>query len=47
MPAPFLVLDQVAVGYDATSVLLYIDLRLGVDDRIALLGANGEGKSTP
>ena len=41
-----LVLDQVAVGYNGTPVLCKLDLRLDADDRIALLGANGEGKST-
>jgi ATP-binding cassette subfamily F protein 3 len=47
MPAPPLVtLDQVAVGYGGPPVLRDIDLRLDPDDRIALLGANGNGKST-
>ncbi len=47
MPAPPLVtLDQVAVGYGGPPVLTGIDLRLDPDDRIALLGANGNGKST-
>ena len=46
LPPPVLVLDQVAVGYDGTPVLRKLDLRLDADDRIALLGANGEGKST-
>jgi ATP-binding cassette subfamily F protein 3 len=40
------VLDHVAVGYDGKPVLRNLDLRLDGDDRIALLGANGEGKST-
>ena len=46
LPPPVLVLDQVAVGYHDTPVLRNLDLRLDADDRIALLGANGEGKST-
>ena len=46
LPPPVLVLDQVAVGYNGTPVLRKLDLRLDADDRIALLGANGEGKST-
>jgi ATP-binding cassette, subfamily F, member 3 len=47
MPAPPLVtLDDVAVGYGGPPILRGIDLRLDPDDRIALLGANGNGKST-
>ena len=46
LPPPMLVLDQVAVGYDGVPILSKLDLRLEADDRIALLGANGEGKST-
>jgi ATP-binding cassette subfamily F protein 3 len=34
------------VGYDEKPVLSRLNLRLDSDDRIALLGANGEGKST-
>ena len=36
---------SVAVGYNQASGLRKLDLRLDADDRIALLGANGEGKS--
>ena len=44
---PLLTLDGVAVGYDpGEPVLRRLDLRLDPDDRIALLGANGNGKST-
>jgi ATP-binding cassette subfamily F protein 3 len=44
---PLLTLDRVAVGYSpAAPVLRGLDLRLDPDDRIALLGANGNGKST-
>ncbi|HZB92053.1 MAG TPA: ATP-binding cassette domain-containing protein [Stellaceae bacterium] len=44
---PLLTLDDVAVGYEAEEpVLRRLELRLDPDDRIALLGANGNGKST-
>jgi len=44
---PLLTLDGVAVGYAPSEpVLRRLDLRLDPDDRIALLGANGNGKST-
>jgi ATP-binding cassette subfamily F protein 3 len=46
LPPPLMVLDRVAVGYDGKPVLRNLDMRLDADDRIALLGANGEGKST-
>ena len=44
---PLITLDGVSVGYDpAKPVLRKLDLRIDPDDRIALLGANGNGKST-
>ena len=43
---PLLALDQVSAGYDKRVVLSGMDLRIDPDDRIALLGANGNGKST-
>src|SRR5690242_17278858 len=44
---PLLTFDQVSVGYaPGKPVLRRLDLRLDPDDRIALLGANGNGKST-
>ena len=44
---PLISLDRVAVGYEpGRPVLTGIDLRLDPDDRIAVLGANGNGKST-
>ena len=44
---PLITLDRAAVGYQPdTPVLRGLDLRLDMDDRIALLGANGNGKST-
>ena len=46
LPPPLITLDGVAAGYDGKPVLRDLDLRLDADDRIALLGANGNGKST-
>ncbi|MBB6306926.1 ABC-F family ATP-binding cassette domain-containing protein [Xanthobacter tagetidis] len=44
---PIVVLDHVAVGYvPGKPVLRGLDLRIDEDDRIALLGPNGNGKST-
>ena len=44
---PMLSMYQVSVGYEpAKPVLRGLDLRIDPDDRIALLGANGNGKST-
>ena len=43
---PLLALNDVAVGYDDQPILKGLDLRIDMDDRIALLGANGNGKST-
>ena len=43
---PLITIDQGSVGYDGKAVLKNLNLRLDQDDRIALLGANGEGKST-
>ncbi len=43
---PMLVLERAAAGYDGRPVLSKLSLRLDADDRIALLGANGNGKST-
>jgi ATP-binding cassette subfamily F protein 3 len=44
---PLLSLYDVSVGYETEKpVLRRLDLRLDPDDRIALLGANGNGKST-
>jgi len=44
-PPLFSVLNA-SVGYDGTPVLSKLSLRLDEDDRVALLGANGNGKST-
>jgi ATP-binding cassette subfamily F protein 3 len=44
---PIIAVDNVTVGYDlAAPVLNRVTLRIDNDDRIALLGANGNGKST-
>jgi ATP-binding cassette subfamily F protein 3 len=43
---PMLSLDAVDVGYDGTPILTGISLRIDMEDRIALLGTNGNGKST-
>ncbi len=44
---PIIAVDEVSVGYDpGKPVLNHVTLRLDNDDRIALLGSNGNGKST-
>ncbi len=43
---PIITTDGAAVGYGDTTVLDRLTLRIDQDDRIALLGRNGEGKST-
>ena len=44
---PIIAVDDVSVGYDPKKpVLNRVTLRIDNDDRIALLGANGNGKST-
>src|SRR5580704_10554569 len=44
---PLIALDRVSTGYaPGEPVLSRLDLRLDPDDRIALLGANGNGKTT-
>jgi len=44
---PIITLDGASVGYrPGQPVLRGLDLRIDMDDRIALLGANGNGKST-
>ncbi|WP_223421213.1 ABC-F family ATP-binding cassette domain-containing protein [Tateyamaria pelophila] len=43
---PIIATESVSVGYDGTIVLGHLNLRIDQDDRIALLGKNGEGKST-
>jgi ATP-binding cassette subfamily F protein 3 len=43
---PLVTMEKVSVGYDGRAVLSDICLRFDPDDRIALLGKNGNGKST-
>ncbi|MFO1106229.1 MAG: ABC-F family ATP-binding cassette domain-containing protein [Amaricoccus sp.] len=43
---PIIRLEDVTIGYGHRPVLSGLDLRIDQDDRIALLGANGQGKST-
>jgi ATP-binding cassette subfamily F protein 3 len=43
---PILALERVDIGYGSTKVLRNVSLSVDMDDRIALLGANGNGKST-
>ncbi|WP_296614973.1 ABC-F family ATP-binding cassette domain-containing protein [Sphingomonas sp.] len=43
---PLITLDMASVGYGETPVLKKLNLRLDPDDRIALLGRNGNGKTT-
>lgn len=43
---PIVSLEGVAVGYGDRAVLRKLTLRIDQDDRIALLGRNGQGKST-
>ena len=44
---PLIVMDDVAVGYEpGKPILSRINMRLDPDERIALLGSNGNGKST-
>ena len=47
IPAPpMITMDDASVGYGGDPVLRALDLRLDPEDRVALLGANGNGKST-
>jgi ATP-binding cassette, subfamily F, member 3 len=43
---PIITLEGASVGYGERAVLQRLTLRIDQDDRIALLGRNGEGKST-
>ncbi len=44
--SPIISMDGAAAGYGDFGVLRNLNLRIDADDRIALLGANGNGKST-
>ncbi len=47
LASPIETIEEVSVGYDKGPLILKkLDLRLDMDDRIALLGQNGNGKST-
>ncbi len=47
LASPLIRIEKAAAGYDpARPVLRNLDLRIDQDDRIALLGQNGNGKST-
>ncbi|WP_294338156.1 ABC-F family ATP-binding cassette domain-containing protein [uncultured Sphingomonas sp.] len=43
---PLITLDLADVGYNDTPILKRLNLRIDPDDRIALLGRNGNGKTT-
>lgn len=43
---PIISMDGLSIGYDDRTVLRRLNLRIDQDDRIALLGRNGQGKST-
>ncbi len=46
MSPPLVAMEGVAAGYGGAPVLSRLNLTIAPDDRIALLGANGNGKST-
>lgn len=46
MASPMLNLEDVSVGYDGKPILSRITQRIDPEDRIALVGVNGNGKST-
>lgn len=46
MSPPIIAMEGVSVGYGNRAVLRKLNLRIDQDDRIALLGRNGQGKST-
>jgi ATP-binding cassette subfamily F protein 3 len=43
---PIVAIENGAVGYEGPDILAQLELRIDQEDRIALLGKNGEGKST-
>jgi ATP-binding cassette subfamily F protein 3 len=43
---PIVTMEKVSAGYGELTVLSRLDLTLANDDRVGLLGANGNGKST-
>jgi ATP-binding cassette subfamily F protein 3 len=46
LASPLVALEGASVGYDGRAVLSRLSLSLQADDRIGLIGANGNGKST-
>jgi len=46
LASPLVTTDNASIGYDGKAVLSNLELRIDSEDRIALLGANGNGKST-
>ena len=46
MRPPLITLDMASVGYGDRTILSRLNLRIDPDDRIALLGRNGNGKTT-
>ena len=45
-PTPMITLDGVSTGYGDKTILRNITMRIDPEDRIALIGVNGNGKST-
>ena len=43
---PMLTLDGVSAGYGDKTILRHVNMRIDPGDRIALIGVNGNGKST-
>ena len=43
---PIITLNSISIGYDKKIILKNLNLRVDTQDRIALIGKNGEGKST-
>jgi ABC-type Mn2+/Zn2+ transport system ATPase subunit len=46
MSAPFIILENLAIGYNGQAVLLDLSLTIARSSFTAILGANGSGKST-
>ena len=46
LPTPMITLDKVSTGYGDTVILRNVTQRIDPDARIALIGVNGNGKST-
>jgi ATP-binding cassette subfamily F protein 3 len=46
LPNPMITLDGVSTGYGDKTILRKITMRIDPEDRIALVGVNGNGKST-